>query len=74
VPPSDARRIYANRQDDRTELLLLPATDHDSTEAISLHGHALTAFLRRCTIDLPKTAGGQREQHMLAPADAANKD
>jgi dipeptidyl aminopeptidase/acylaminoacyl peptidase len=57
VPPADAERIYANRRDDRTELLLLPATGHDSPEAIALHGQVLTAFLRRYTTGLSGVAG-----------------
>ncbi len=57
VPPSDARRIYANRPDERTTLLLLPATGHDSSDAIFAHGGSLLAFLRRFRI-APLTAGG----------------
>lgn len=47
VPPSDALRIYAGRRDDRTELLLIPATCHDSREAVREHANALVSFLRR---------------------------
>lgn len=47
IPPSDALRIYANRRDERTELLMIPATGHDSSEAVLEHGEALVAFLRR---------------------------
>lgn len=47
VPPSDSLRIYANRRDARTELLMIPATGHGSTEAVLEHGEALVAFLRR---------------------------
>ena len=47
VPLSDARQIYANRPDDRVELLLLPETGHDSRDAISVHGESLIAFFRR---------------------------
>ncbi|WP_295400925.1 alpha/beta fold hydrolase [uncultured Thiocystis sp.] len=45
VPPADAARIYANRRDASTELLLLPDTDHDSIDAIETHADALLAFL-----------------------------
>jgi dipeptidyl aminopeptidase/acylaminoacyl peptidase len=71
VPPADARRIYANRRDDRTELLLLPATSHDSPGAISLHGQALTAFLRRYMTGLPKSLGDERKERAMAPVSAA---
>jgi uncharacterized protein len=47
VPPSDALRIYASRRDDRTELLLMQATGHDSRDAVLEHAHALVWFLRR---------------------------
>lgn len=46
VPLGDAQKIYANRLDDRVELLLLPTAGHDSRRAISRHGEALIAFLR----------------------------
>lgn len=52
IPPADALRIYANRHDDRTELMLLPATGHDSREAVQIYGDALRAFIRR---SLPNT-------------------
>jgi len=51
VPAADAQRIYANRLDDRVELLLLPKAGHDSRRAISRHGEALIAFLQRNTLD-----------------------
>ncbi len=51
VPSADAQRIYANRLDDRVELLLLPKAGHDSRRAISRHGEALIAFLQRNTLD-----------------------
>ncbi len=51
VPSADAQRIYANRLDDRVELLLLPKAGHDSRRAISQHGEALIAFLQRNTLD-----------------------
>ncbi|MEA3274080.1 MAG: alpha/beta fold hydrolase [Pseudomonadota bacterium] len=54
VPLADALRIYANRPDERTELLMLPATGHDSRDAISTHGGSLVAFLRRCAVGSPK--------------------
>ncbi len=57
VPLADARRIYANRLDDRVELLLLPETGHDSREAISTHGESLLAFLRRSAEGLPIAMG-----------------
>jgi dipeptidyl aminopeptidase/acylaminoacyl peptidase len=47
IPPADALRIYANRHDDRTELMLLPHTGHESREAVQAYGGALTAFIRR---------------------------
>lgn len=47
VPASDARKIYANRLDERVQLLLLPRVGHDSRRAISRHGEALTGFLRQ---------------------------
>jgi len=47
VPPSDTLRIFASRRDDRTELLLIPATGHDSREAVSEHADALVSFLHR---------------------------
>ena len=47
VPPADSRKIYANRLDDRVELLLLPKAGHDSRRAISRHGEALIAFLQQ---------------------------
>ncbi len=47
VPPSDVRRIHANRRDERTELLLLPDTGHSSARAVVEHGAAIAAFLRR---------------------------
>jgi dipeptidyl aminopeptidase/acylaminoacyl peptidase len=52
IPPADALRIYANRHDDRTELMLLPHTGHESREAVKTYGDALTAFIRR---SLPST-------------------
>jgi dipeptidyl aminopeptidase/acylaminoacyl peptidase len=51
VSPADARRIYANRRDDRTELLMLPETGHESRDAIAQHGAALVAFLDRFVKD-----------------------
>jgi dipeptidyl aminopeptidase/acylaminoacyl peptidase len=47
APLADARRIHANRRDDRVELLVLPGAGHDSIEAIETHGKTLLAFLRR---------------------------
>lgn len=47
VPPADAHKIYANRLDERVELLLLPKAGHDSRRAIARHGQALIAFLQR---------------------------
>jgi dipeptidyl aminopeptidase/acylaminoacyl peptidase len=52
IPPADALRIYANRHDDRTELMFLPHTGHESREAVQAYGNALTAFIRR---SLPNT-------------------
>ena len=48
IPLADALRIYNNRQNERTELLMLPDTGHDSSEAISIHAGALVEVLRRC--------------------------
>ncbi len=48
VPVADAQKIYANRRNDRVELLLLPKAGHDSRRAISRHGEALIAFLQKC--------------------------
>jgi dipeptidyl aminopeptidase/acylaminoacyl peptidase len=47
IPSTDAFRIYANRDDDRTELMLLPNAGHESQEAVQTYGGALTAFIRR---------------------------
>lgn len=49
IPQADALHIYANRTDDRVELLVLPETGHDSREAISTHGGSLLSFFRRST-------------------------
>ncbi len=47
VPLADAQQIYANRIDDKVELLLLPEAGHDSSESITIHGGSLLAFLRQ---------------------------
>ena len=52
VPPADAHKIYANRLDDRVELLLLPKEGHDSRKAIARHGESLIAFLQQGTQDV----------------------
>lgn len=45
IPPTDARRIYAQRRDNRVRLAILPMVDHDSLEAIQVHGSTLVSFL-----------------------------
>lgn len=47
VPVGDAKRIHANRPDERVELLLLPAVGHNSAKAIATHGEKLLDFLHR---------------------------
>jgi pimeloyl-ACP methyl ester carboxylesterase len=47
VPMEDAKRIHANRPDERVELLLLPGVGHNSARAIATHGGQLVEFLRR---------------------------
>ncbi len=49
VPVQDARKIYANRPDDRVELLLLPGVRHNSAKAIATHGDKLIDFLQRAS-------------------------
>jgi dienelactone hydrolase len=53
VPSTDALRIYANKPDGHTGLLMIPGAGHDSRKAISTHGEAVLAFLR--------TSGRRRE-------------
>lgn len=47
VPSADAQRIYSNRRDDATELLMLPEIGHGTTAAIRVHAAKLMGFLRR---------------------------
>ncbi len=56
VLPDDARRIFANRPDERIELLMLAETGHDSREAIYAHADALIEFLRRRVAASPFSA------------------
>lgn len=60
VPSMDARRIFANRLNERTELLMLPETGHDSRDAIAAHGELLLSFLRRSVGVSAETGGHHR--------------
>lgn len=57
VPSADAQKIYANRLDDRVELLLLPKAGHDSRRAITRHGQELIAFLQQTMDNSQKSPG-----------------
>ena len=46
IPATDAYRIYAQRRDDQVQLAILPRVDHDSLDAIQVHGRTLVSFLQ----------------------------
>lgn len=50
VSSEDAQQIYANRPNEKVELLLLPKTGHDSRDAIFTHGENLITFLHKNTL------------------------
>lgn len=60
VPSMDAQRIFVNRVNGRTELLMLPETGHDSRDAIAVHGESLLRFLRRSVGAAAETSGHHR--------------
>lgn len=60
VPLLDAQRIFANSVHERTELLILPDTGHDSRDAITTHGESLLRFLRRSVGVSAETDGHYR--------------
>ena len=62
VPPADALRIHANRRDGRTELLMLPETDHDSRATIAKYGGSLVAFLSRSADGSAEPSGHDQSQ------------